>query len=200
MTPPPVEARHSRNAGKRCRVLYKEVYKWKIPNPGLCRVVWWRYLGAFVSEPWPQVWHTGDFARSTLLQCTASTPLAALPDNDAEVVAAIDAENAGSEAGAGGEGGSDVGNAPKGAGVGGPRRDGKQMDLLLEVESLEPKQLMSVRFTSCHHVNCHHVWLRESLVRKGGVHTLQARGACLERFDLVANLGTLQETNDPWLA
>lgn len=78
--------------------------------------------------------------------------LPSLPDNDAEVVAAIDAENAGSEAGAGGEGGSDVGNAPKGAGVGGPRRDGKQMDLLLEVESLEPKQLMSVRFTSCHHV------------------------------------------------
>ena len=30
-------------------------------------------------------------------------------------------------------------------GVAMPRRDGKQMDLLLEMESLEPQQLMSVK-------------------------------------------------------
>lgn len=59
------------------------------------------------------------------------------------MVAAIDAEHDGSEAGGGGER-SDGGNGSKG-GVTLPRRDGKQMDLLLEVESLEPKQLMSVR-------------------------------------------------------
>lgn len=54
------------------------------------------------------------------------------------MVAAIDEEKekANAEA-AGGGGGGDAGGSVS-------RRDGKQMDLLLEVESLEPKQLMSV--------------------------------------------------------
>lgn len=75
-----------------------------------------------------------------------------------KVVAAIDAENAGSEAGGGGGGGGDgpdVGNAAKGAAL--ARRDGKQMDLLLEVESLEPKQLMSVCMYVCIHTCMYHI-------------------------------------------
>lgn len=52
-----------------------------------------------------------------------------------------------------GEGSDDEGGGRErsgggGAGVAMPRRDGKQMDLLLEVESLEPQQLMSVRVRS----------------------------------------------------
>lgn len=86
------------------------------------------------------------------LRCTESlVPRAALTTTTVleTVVAAIDAENE-AEAEAGGDGGGDGEGSDKGGtsrgGVGGaaPRRDGKQMDLLLEVESLEPKQLMSV--------------------------------------------------------
>lgn len=94
-----------------------------------------------------------------------STSCPPLSGDVAEVVAAIDAENAGSEdAGATGGEGSDGGSASKGAAL--PRRDGKQMDLLLEVESLEPKQLMSVcGITSCQHkyrqlrsiITCNHI-------------------------------------------
>ncbi|CAM9991770.1 unnamed protein product [Ectocarpus sp. 4 AP-2014] len=57
------------------------------------------------------------------------------------VVAAIDQEKEKANAEAAGGGGGGGGGSDAGGSV--SRRDGKQMDLLLEVESLEPKQLMS---------------------------------------------------------
>ena len=54
----------------------------------------------------------------------------------------MDNEGAAAEGGgADSEGGGDDGTAL-------PKRDGKQVDLLLEVESLEPKQLMSVSLSN----------------------------------------------------
>lgn len=103
-----------------------------------CEVLHAKYIRSMTSEVLPGI--TGQpFQVSHRPHALQSSVIAVV--GLSVVVAAIDQEkekaNAEAAGGGGGGGGSDAGGSVS-------RRDGKQIDLLLEVESLEPKQLMSV--------------------------------------------------------